>query len=396
MKVVLLSPYPSFQFLQELHCTQTSYENNATWTVALARHLARLPDTEVHVVTESSIIPVSKSIVTEGVTVHFVKVPDKFKTLTFWQLDRHALLQVVEGIKPDIIHGQGIENQYGYVAITSHYPHLLTIHGLASLSRLASGPRGFNRASIVAFFEHLCIRRADNLVVINPFIAEYLRLNPRRYRLFHIPNPIGEQFFEPPTLPREPNLLLATGWVDRLKGHDVLLGAMAVLKKRGIPVRAVVAGSLSASKYFEQLQQVVRTEQLDVKFTNFLPPLEVADWMQRCTMLVHPSRHDNSPMSICEALALGTPVIAARVGGVPRLIRDGQNGLLFESENVEALADKIQYLIENPATRQRLGENGRSYAQENHAPDRVAQLTRDAYETILSAAPSRAYRNGQH
>jgi glycosyltransferase involved in cell wall biosynthesis len=394
MKVVLLSPYPSFQLLQQLQCTQVSYENNATWTVTLARHLARLPDTEVHVITESSIIPASRQIVADNTTLHFVKVPDRFKTLTLWQLDRHSLQHVIQEIKPDIVHGQGIENQYGYVAITSQYPHLLTIHGLASLSRLATGGPGFSRASIVAFFEQLCIRRARNLVVINPFIAEYLRLDPHRYRLFPIPNPVDEFFFEPAAQPREPDLLLATGWVERLKGHDVLLAALALLQRRGLRLRTVIAGSVPSSKYFDQLQQFVRTERLAVEFTNFLPPHAVAGWMRRCTMLVHPSRHDNSPMSICEALAGGTPVVAARVGGVPRLIQDGRTGLLFESENTAALADKIQYLIENPAARARLGDNGRRYARETHAPERIARLTRDAYAAILGA-PQTTRTNGR-
>jgi glycosyltransferase involved in cell wall biosynthesis len=88
-------------------------------------------------------------------------------------------------------------------------------------------------------------------------------------------------------------------------------------------------------------------------------------------------------MAICEAMALGTPVIGAHVGGIPRMIRDQATGLLFQSGNASELADKIQYLLENESARRQLGEAARKYAVETHHPDRVAQLTRAAYQQIL-------------
>src|SRR5439155_1293889 len=105
-------------------------------------------------------------------------------------------------------------------------------------------------------------------------------------------------------------------------------------------------------------------------------------------VLVHPSRHDNAPMTICEAMALGTPVVASRVGGVPHMITDGETGLLFESENFEQLADKICSLIEDPAGRERLAGNARKFARDTYDPDRVARQTRAAYEQILSCDPA--------
>ena len=113
---------PDFPFRKELGCRTPSYEGNATWTVALANHLAKIPDTEVHVVTEADGIPQS-AIVANGVQVHFITAPEKYKTLTLWHYDRERMMQALDQIQPDIVHGQGIENQYGFVAVTSKWPH---------------------------------------------------------------------------------------------------------------------------------------------------------------------------------------------------------------------------------------------------------------------------------
>ena len=112
-----------------------------------------------------------------------------------------------------------------------------------------------------------------------------------------------------------------------------------------------------------------------MQFAGFQTPGEILLLLQRCTMLVHPSRHENSPMAICEAMAVGTPVIASRVGGVPNLLGDGANGLLVQRGNASELADRIKYLLEDEPARNALGAARRKYALETHHPDRVAQLT---------------------
>jgi len=272
MKVAVLSPYPTSQFQKELGLAARSDFNNATWTVTLVRHLAKMPDTEIHLVTEIDGLPRSQVIQADGVTFHFVKAPAKFKTLTLWQFDRRRVNQVVEAIRPDLVHGQGIETQYGYIALSSRYPCLITIHGLARLSNRVTNVRLFSRPKLVEFFEAYCLRKARNFVIINPFIAEYLGLSETRYRLFPIANAVAEHFFEPVVEPRESNLLLAVGYVDRLKAHDVLLQAMARLRQRGLDCKAVIVGPCSDRNQFDRLQQLIREEKLEVEFTGFLPP----------------------------------------------------------------------------------------------------------------------------
>ena len=324
MKVAILSPYPSFPFARELGCAQPSYQNNATWTVALASALAQMGDIEVHVLTESEDISDSRRIHKDGVNLHFIRAPRKFKTITFWQFDRIRMHRLLDEIGPDIVHGQGIESQYGYAALTARYPCLLTIHGLAKLSNRVMDLPWFSRPRLVELFEWYSLRKAHNIIVINSFISDFLRLSPSRYNLFQIPNAVGEHYFAAAPEPREEDLLLAIGHVDRLKAHDVLAQAMTLLRRRKIPCRAIIVGPQTESDYLASLQRYVRDEKLNIQFTGFMPPEKLLPLLLRCTALIHPSRHDNAPMSICEAMACATPVIASRVGGVPHMIRDGE------------------------------------------------------------------------
>jgi phenylacetate-CoA ligase len=390
MKLAILSPYPTFPFREELGCEVVDARDNATWTVALADALAQIPDTEVHVLTESTVVPESRVVARGQLNVHFIRAPRQLKTLSFWQFDRKRLLREINEIQPDLVHGQGIENQYGYIALTSGRPCLLTVHGIPQLSNQAQQYSRFSRLRIVEVFAKFCLRRARNLVVINPFIAEFLRLDPHLHHLFEIPNPVAAHFFENAEVAREPDLLVSVGWIDRLKAHDVLLQAVALLRRRGIRVRCVIVGPRPGTEYFRLLQQFIADEQLEVEFPGFLHPAQIANLMRRSTALVHPSRHDNAPMSICEAMATSTPVVASRVGGIPYMVQEGETGFLCEPGNAAEFADKIERLLTDAGLRARFGQAARKLAERFH-PASVARQTRQAYETVLRqehAAPA--------
>jgi len=388
MRIAILSPYPTFPFQHDLGCRALSFENNATWTVALAHALAQIPDTEVHVLTEATDITHSRIITTDNTHLHFIKAPDRFKTLTLWRFDRYRLHRALAEIQPDLVHGQGLENQYGYAAVTAPYPHLLTIHGLPRLANIAQQHRFLSRGRLTQFLSNRTLRLARNIVVINPFVTECLPLATPTRRLFPIPNAIAVSFFNSAPIAREPNLILSIGWLDRRKAPDILLRALALLKQRGLNPKAVIAGPPADPRFLAGLRQFAATEKLSVEFPGFVTPAQVESLLKRCTLLVSPARHETAPMVIAEALALGTPVIASAVGGCPHMIRPGVTGQLFQSENFTELADKIHDLLTHPATREQLSAAARHEAAQTYHPNLIAQQTRAAYAAILKDAPA--------
>lgn len=96
----------------------------------------------------------------------------------------------------------------------------------------------------------------------------------------------------------------------------------------------------------------------NIKNVGFKKGQELDDLIAGADFSILPSEWaENCPFSVMESQSLNTPVIGADIGGIPELIEDGKNGLLFKSGSVEDLKEKIKYLNENEAVRQNLSEN---------------------------------------
>jgi glycosyltransferase involved in cell wall biosynthesis len=100
--------------------------------------------------------------------------------------------------------------------------------------------------------------------------------------------------------------------------------------------------------YYESVRR--QATHPDIAFMGLFQNEQIAEVMSGIDALVVPSIWpENSPLIIHEAFLAGVPVIASRIGGIPDLVRDGQNGLLFETGNPEDLRTKMAYLIDNPS-----------------------------------------------
>ncbi len=117
---------------------------------------------------------------------------------------------------------------------------------------------------------------------------------------------------------------------------------------------------------------------------------EALELMRRCSIFVLASRSEAMGRVLLEAMAARKPIIASRVGGVPTYVRDGENGLLFTSEDVADLGNKIVRLVRDQELRQELGARG--FALVNSEFDEAAYVrhTREmltAMGVLLPSAP---------
>jgi glycosyltransferase involved in cell wall biosynthesis len=107
----------------------------------------------------------------------------------------------------------------------------------------------------------------------------------------------------------------------------------------------------------EQMRAQATTLNANVTFLGHLGGRQLHDVIGRCRAVVLPSEwYENAPVSVLEAYASGKPVIGARIGGIPELIRENQTGASFESGNVESLAAVLADFAARP--RQQLAEMG--------------------------------------
>jgi glycosyltransferase involved in cell wall biosynthesis len=181
----------------------------------------------------------------------------------------------------------------------------------------------------------------------------------------------------------------AVGWIGRMTGvkrTDDVLAAFKQLRDSGVDAVLCLVGDGPDRKQLEQ-----RAHELGVvRDTLFLGYQEdVAPFYAAFDALVLPSGNEGTPVSAIEALAAGRPVVATRVGGVPDVVREGEDGFLVEAGATDELADRLARLARDPELRQRMGNAGRSRVVPRYAVDRLVDDVDRLYRELLSAAGER-------
>jgi glycosyltransferase involved in cell wall biosynthesis len=178
----------------------------------------------------------------------------------------------------------------------------------------------------------------------------------------------------------------AVGWVGRMtavkRGGDVLEG-FKLLRDRGVDATLCLVGDGPDRPQLERKAHdlgIVR-DTLFLGYQDDVGPLYAA-----FDALVLPSGNEGTPVSVIEALAAGRPVVATRVGGVPDVVRDGEDGFLVEAGATDELAERLSRLAAAPALRERLGAAGRARVLPRYAVDRLVDDIDRLYRSLLSAA----------
>ena len=175
------------------------------------------------------------------------------------------------------------------------------------------------------------------------------------------------------------------GWIGRMTGvkrtDDILL-ALGGLRERGVDACLCMVGDGPDRDYVEY-----RAKELGVvRHCLFLGYQDdVAGFLAAFDVFVLPSANEGTPVSAIEALAAGRPVVATRVGGVPDVVRDGVDGYLVESGDVNGLADALARLAVDPELRRRMGAAGRERVLPRYAVDRLIDDVDRLYRSLLQA-----------
>jgi glycosyltransferase involved in cell wall biosynthesis len=181
----------------------------------------------------------------------------------------------------------------------------------------------------------------------------------------------------------------AVGWIGRMtavKRTDDVLVAFKRLRGGGGDAGLCMVGD---GPHRLQLEQ--RAHELGLaRDTVFLGYQEdVAPFYAAFDALVLPSGNEGTPVTVIEALAAELPVVATRVGGVPDVVRDGEDGFLVEAGATDDLADRLAQLARDPALRARMGKQGRERVLPRYAVDRLVDDVDELYRSLLSAAGGR-------
>jgi glycosyltransferase involved in cell wall biosynthesis len=166
------------------------------------------------------------------------------------------------------------------------------------------------------------------------------------------------------------------------KAHDVLLTAVARMKRDGRRVRVLLAGDGERRGALEALA-VSLGIRADIEFLGVRR--DVARLLHASDVVVLPSVVEALPMALLEAMAAGTPVIASAVGSVPELVRSGETGLLIPPADEESLAGAIEYILEDGARADRMRTQARQLVAARYSIDGTAARYRDLFDDVMAA-----------
>lgn len=335
---------------------------------------------------------------------------------------RRRFSEVLEDFRPDLIHVNGSEYNYGLIAsdVAPHVPTVLSIQGLVGqCAKVYWG--GMSLGDLLRFRTLRDWLRLDGLIEQRWKWRRRSRMEVETLqRMGHIigrsvwdraharaVNPGATYYFGQELLRRE---FFETAWdlsnVKRgtifacaggypLKGLHVLLEAIHLLKPDYPGIRLRIPGiRLDPHTWWERLRLdgyrkylIHRIHALGlerhVSALGVLNARRMADELAAAHVFVAPSFIENLSNSLAEAMLVGTPCVASYVGGMISTVHDRVEAFSFPAGDAAILAERIRSLFENDALALTLSENARRRARERHNPEEIVQQTMAIYRSVL-------------
>ncbi len=327
--------------------------------------------------------------------------------------DYDRCLELTRNFAPDLVHFHGSENFFGLISERLSVPSVLSLQALVNgyrpfvLSDLGwrailkqLGTKEFLKGEGVLHkwmswnryyrTEQKILHACRNYIGRTAWDkAVLLAINPQA-NYFHCDEVLADPFYslEWQGAAAGDEIIYSTSSDAFIKGGLILAQALVILEARGWKnVNLHLAGLHPGSALGRRVAALAAQNNLEkrIKFLGRLSPQQITQEMRCASVYVLPSHIDNSPNSLCEAMLMGMPCIAAAVGGVPSLIRDGTDGLLYHDRDAYMLADTIIRILKDPPFSARLGAQARRTALERHDRKKIAGQTVRIYKQLLSS-----------
>ena len=235
------------------------------------------------------------------------------------------------------------------------------------------------------------IRRMDAVIATSDLSASFLKV-----RATVIPHGVDTDVYGPPSdraaafaeaaLPGR-YAIGCFGRVRAQKGTDVFVDAMCRLLPRYPDFTAVIVGQVTPEQtpFVNDLKKRIETAGLQsrIVITGELPIEAVQRWYQRLTIYAFTSRNEGFGLTLIEAMAAGSALVAARAGAAELVVEDGVTGVLIPTGDADALAAALEPLMRDVAAATVMGEHGRARVLEKFSLDAEAARIGDVYRSLL-------------
>ncbi len=354
------------------------------YSVELANHIFRRKEVD------RAILFLPGSFVSEDqlnqldkdVEFHPFELPGNKRPLaTFKSLSQ--VTRKIQKINPDVVHVQGSGHPYFWLnhRRIKKIPLVDTIHD-------AEPHPGFGNI-FQTYMRRKAVKRARKWFIHGESLKKiYHNINPEIDIDDIVVIPKGHygifKKYSNEVLHEEENSILFFGNITRYKGIMVLIEASKKVIEAVPEVRFIIAGKIrSKDRESLDLSPIVNHPNFEL-MTYRLSDKEVSNVYQRSELLVLPYIEASQSGVLSIAFGMGKAVIASRVGALPEIIENGENGMLVEPGNAEELADAIIFLLKNTEFRKELGKNAMEYARRYLSWEEVAETTTKYYKEIVN------------
>lgn len=288
--------------------------------------------------------------------------------------------------KYDLVHGvmasQGSAAAYLFKFFYPKAPFVLT---------LQEGDLGRN-SPFDRFWQRRIIKKADAITVISDYLGDFARKHNKRSPLYIIPNGVDLKKssifnlqFSNKEKDKRGKVIITISRLVRKNGIDTLIKAVKELRVADYELKIVGEG-----KERKSLEKLARRLDIadKVNFIGGVPNENTFDYLLEADVFVRPSRSEGLGTAFLEAMAVGTPIIGTKVGGIPDFLEDGKTGLFVKTDDPKDLAEKILMVLEDGDLKRILSENGRKLVEERYNWDKIAVLMKEVYEKVINNYPS--------
>jgi len=296
---------------------------------------------------------------------------------------KRQMSSLLRELKGDLVHFQGLT----FLAAGCELPSVLTIHGIAERDAIWDYRRGVLRRPkrlLMKLTEGYGRRRARNVILISDYVREFLPTRGTRRKSWLIENPVADSFFD---IERrsEPGRIFCCCRVRPLKNVLGMIKAFAPIAEKFSNAQLRIAGAAEAA-YLEDCRRQAETDGIQDK-VDFLGNISIEDVqneLSKANCLVVPSFQENAPLNIAEAMAAGVPVVAARVGGIPEMVRDGKTGLLVDPHDTDGISEAVSKIVSDRKLAESMGRSAKESAAERFRASAVCEKTLQAYRDVLA------------
>jgi glycosyltransferase involved in cell wall biosynthesis len=264
--------------------------------------------------------------------------------------------------------------------VHTHLVHA-DVYGALGARRLVSTKHNDDpfRAGAFRFLERRLARKASKVIAITHALARFQvervglpedKVEVIHYGLDELPQAWGTN--DADELPSEARVLLAVSRLETQKGIDVAVRALPDVLVTHPDAHLVVLGE---GPQRGELEQLARSLGVPVYLPGRVP--DVAAWLRRADLLVHPARWEGFGLALLEAMLASLPIVATRVSSIPEIVLDGETGLLVPPDDPASLADAITRTLASAGD---LGTRGHARAHDEFSVARMADRTLAVYE----------------